>query len=127
MGAGSAGIFLLTPWKFRFILLLNGDAMDETEYNKKFSNLRILKSIQEYFKSDKDASTSVYPIRVPDELLLQSLKIQGAENADELINYVFKLGLTIWSEKLYQDEFGTTSALCSFIDLVKSRNNKLRK
>lgn len=100
--------------------------MDETEYNKKFSNLRILKSIQEYLKSDNDAPTSVYPIKVPDELLLQSLKIQGAENADELINYIFKLGLTIWSEKLYQDEFGTTSALCSFIDLVKNRN-KLRK
>ena len=98
--------------------------MDEKEYNKKFSNLMILKSIQEYLKSDEEAPTSVYPINVPDELLLQSLKIQGAENADELINYIFKLGLTIWSEKLYQDEFGTTSALCSFIDLVKSRNKR---
>jgi hypothetical protein len=100
--------------------------MDETEYNKKFSNLRILKSIQEYLKCESDASISVYPIKVPDELLLQSLKIQGAENADELINYIFKLGLTIWSEKLYQDEFGTTSALCSFIDLVKSRNKRIK-
>jgi hypothetical protein len=100
--------------------------MDETEYNKKYSNLRILKSIQEYFKSELDASTSVYPIKVPDDLLLQSLKLQGAENADELINYIFKLGLTIWSEKLYQDEFGTTSALSSFIDVVKSRNKKAK-
>lgn len=98
--------------------------MDETEYNKKYSNLRILKSIQEYLKSDTHAMTSVYPIRVPDDLLLQSLKSKGAENADELINYIFKLGLTIWSEKLYQDEFGTTSALCSFIDIVKSRNKR---
>jgi len=96
--------------------------MEEAEYNKKYSNLRILKSIQEYLKSDKDARTSVYPIKVPDDLLLQSLKYQGAENADDLINYIFKLGLTIWSEKLYQDEFGTTSALTSFIDIVKSRN-----
>lgn len=96
--------------------------MDEIEYRKKYSNLRILKSIQEYLKSDNDAPTSVYPIKVPDDLLLQSLKSQGAENADDLINYIFKLGLTIWSEKLYQDEFGTTSALSSFIDIVKDRN-----
>jgi len=100
--------------------------MDETEYNKKYSNLRILKSIQEYLKSENDAPTSVYPIKVPDDLLLQSLKSNGVENADELINYIFKLGLTIWSEKLYQDEFGTTSALCSFIDIVKSRNKRLK-
>jgi hypothetical protein len=100
--------------------------MDEAEFNKKFSNLRILKSIQEYLKSESDAQASVYPIKVPDELLLQSLKIQGAENADELINYVFKLGLTIWSEKLYQDEFGTTSALSSFIEVVKRRNKKIK-
>jgi hypothetical protein len=96
--------------------------MDEMEYNKKYANLRILKSVQEYLKSDAEASTSIYPIKVPDELLLQSLKLQGAQNADELINYIFKLGLTIWSEKLYQDEFGTTSALSSFIDKVKNRN-----
>jgi hypothetical protein len=100
--------------------------MDDVEYNKKYSNLRILKSIQEYLKSENDAITSVYPINVPDDLLLQSLKIQGAQNADELINYIFKIGLTIWSEKLYQDEFGTTSALCSFIDIVKSRNKRVK-
>jgi len=98
--------------------------MDDSEYNKKYSNLRILKSIQEYLKSERDAQTSVYPIKVPDDLLMQSLRYQGAENADELINYIFKLGLTIWSEKLYQDEFGTTSALTSFIDIVKSRNKE---
>jgi len=98
--------------------------MDEIEYKKKYSNLRILKSIQEYLKSDNDAPISVYPIKVPDDLLLQSLKTQGAENADALINYIFKLGLTIWSEKLYQDEFGTTSALSSFIDVVKERNKR---
>jgi hypothetical protein len=100
--------------------------MDEAEYNKKYANLRILKSIQEYLKSDRDAVTSVYPIKVPDDLLLQSLKTQGAQNADELINYIFKLGLTIWSEKLYQDEFGTTSALCTFIDIVKNRNKRTK-
>jgi hypothetical protein len=98
--------------------------MDEEEYNRKYSNLRILKSIQEYLKSETDAPTSVYPIKVPDDLLLQSLKSHGAENADELINYIFKLGITIWSEKLYQDEFGTTSALCSFIDIVRTRNKE---
>ena len=98
--------------------------MDEAEYKKKYANLRILKSIQEYLKSENDAVTSVYPINVPNDLLLQSLKSQGAKNADDLINYIFKLGLTIWSEKLYQDEFGTTSALCSFIDIVKNRNKR---
>lgn len=100
--------------------------MDELEYKKKYSNLRILKSIQEYLKSETDAPTSVYPIKIPDDLLLQSLKSQGAENADDLINYIFKLGLTIWSEKLYQDEFGTTTALSSFIDVVKDRNKKAK-
>jgi len=95
--------------------------MDESEYNK-----NIL--ISGYLKAFRNISSQRrMPLhRVshkgswwPADTVPQ---IPGAENADELINYIFKLGLTIWSEKLYQDEFGTTSALNSFIDIVKSRN-----
>ena len=50
--------------------------MDEEEYNKKYINLRILKNIQDYMKSEKQASSTVYPINVPDELLYQILKLQ---------------------------------------------------
>jgi hypothetical protein len=96
--------------------------MDEEEYKKKYINLRILKSIQEYLKSEEDSSTSVYPIKVPDDLLLQVLKSQGPKNTDQLIHQIFRLGLTLWSEKLYDDEFGSTDALNSFIQIVKKRN-----
>ena len=98
--------------------------MDEEEYNTKYSNLRILKSIQEYLKSESDSSTSVYPINVPDDLLLQTLKFEGAKNTDKLIHHIFKLGLTIWSEKLYDEAFGSPNALKSFIELVKERNRE---
>ncbi|MDB9823481.1 hypothetical protein OAC89_07270 [Deltaproteobacteria bacterium] len=97
--------------------------MDETDYEKKYQNLRILKSIQDYLKSESD-STSVYPIKVPDDLLLQVLKHQGPKAADDLINQIFKVGLTIWSEKLYSDSFGSTDALNSFIEVVKKRSKE---
>ncbi|MFC1867650.1 hypothetical protein ACFL0H_05905 [Thermodesulfobacteriota bacterium] len=96
--------------------------MDEEEYQKKFVNLKILKSVQEYLKSEGDSSTSVYPIKVPDDLLLQVLKLQGAKSADDLILHIFKLGLTFWSEKLFNDVFGSPGALSSFIEIVKKRN-----
>lgn len=95
--------------------------MDEKEYNKKYTHLRILKSVQDYLKSDSESSTSVYPIKVPDDLLLQALKLDGPEGADRLIRHIFKLGLTLWNEKLYDNEFGSPSELNKFIDLVKSR------
>jgi len=98
--------------------------MDENEYNRKYVNLRILKSIQEYLKSNVDAPTAVYPIKVPDDLLYQVIKSQGVENADKLIHHIFDLGLTIWSEKLYSDEFGSEQSLEEFIQLVKERNRE---
>ena len=98
--------------------------MDEAEYKKKYINLRILKSIQDYLKAEDNHSTSVYPINVPDDLLMQVLKLHGAENADHLIHHIFELGLRIWSEKLYHEEFGSTDALSSFIEKVKERNKQ---
>ena len=98
--------------------------MDEKEYNRKYVNLRILKSIQEYLKSNVNAPTAIYPIKVPDDLLYQVIKSQGVENADRLIHHIFDLGLTIWSEKLYNDEFGSEQSLEEFIQLVKERNRE---
>ena len=100
--------------------------MDEEEYNKKYVHLRILKSVQEYLKSDSDSSKSVYPIQVPDDLLLQVLKLHGPKNADKLIHHIFKLGLTLWNEKLYDDVFGSPDALQSFIELVKKRSKEIK-
>lgn len=96
--------------------------MEEEEYNRKYINLRILKSVQEYLKSDVDARTAVYPIKVPDDLLYQVIKSRGVENADKLIHHIFNLGLTIWSDKLYNEEFGSEKSLEDFIRLVKKRN-----
>jgi len=98
--------------------------MDEEEYKKKYANLRILKSVQEYLKSESDSSASVYPIKVPDDLLLQVLKSQGPKAADDLIHHIFKLGITLWSEKLYSDAYGSTHALNDFIELVKKRSRE---
>ena len=99
--------------------------MDEAEYKGKYINLRILKSIQEYLKKNgTTSSTAVYPIKVPDELLYQVLKLEGPENADKLIHEIFELGLTLWSEQLYDDVFGSEQNLEEFIELVKKRNKK---
>jgi hypothetical protein len=96
--------------------------MDEEEYNRKYANLRILKSIQEYLRSDSNSPTAVYPIRVPDDLLYQVLKLRGAEKTDKLIHSIFQLGLTAWSERLFDNEFGSERNLEMFIKLVKKRN-----
>jgi hypothetical protein len=95
--------------------------MDEREFQEKYLNLRILKSVQEYLKSDSNSSTAVFPIRVPDDLLFQLVRVQGAENADKTIHQIFKIGLSIWSEKLYNEVFGSPRNLESFIELVKRR------
>ncbi|RJR47648.1 MAG: hypothetical protein C4576_09310 [Desulfobacteraceae bacterium] len=100
--------------------------MDEEEYRVKYSNLRILKSIQEYLKEDGgEAQTALFPIRVPDDLLCQVVRLQGTESADELIHQIFRLGLTIWSERLYQDAFGSQRNLEEFIELVKERTREI--
>jgi len=98
--------------------------MDKEEYNKKYANLRILKSIQAYLKDQISASTAVYPIKVPDDLLYQVLKLQGPDTADKLINHIFQLGLNLWSDNLYDNVFGSEKSLEDFIKLVKKRNIK---
>ena len=98
--------------------------MDEEEYNSKYVNLRILKSIQEYLGEDSAPATGVYPVKVPDDLLYQVLKMQGPEKVDELIHHIFKLGLTLWSENLYNDVFGSPQSLEEFVELVKKRNKE---
>jgi hypothetical protein len=98
--------------------------MDEAEYHKKYVNLRILKSVQEYLKTESGSATALHPIRVPDELLYQVLKSQGPEKVDKLIHHIFELGLMQWSEELYNDVFGSQEKLEAFIKLVKKRNRK---
>ncbi len=115
-------------WLFGFfhliILRIERREMDQEEYNRKYVNLRILKSIQEYLSSDSDMPTAVYPIKVPDDLLYQVTGLEGAESTDKLIHHIFRLGLTLWSDKLYNDEFGSQQSLEEFIQLVKKRNQE---
>jgi hypothetical protein len=98
--------------------------MDEEEYRRKYVNLRILKSIQEYLKPEGDSSAALYPIEIPEDFLYQAARLQGAESADRLIHEVFELGLTLWSEKLYNDVFGSEENLEAFIELVKERGKE---
>jgi hypothetical protein len=98
--------------------------MDEEEYNWKYMNLRVLKSVQDFVKKENTSTTAVYPISVPDDLLYQVLKLQGPDSADQLISHIFKLGLNFWSEKLYNEVFGSEQNLEEFIELVKKRNIK---
>jgi len=101
--------------------------MEEEEFQKKYVNLRILKSIQEYLKkSDSDSSTSIYPIKIPDDLFLQVLKFQGPKGADDLIHHIFTMGLSLWTQNLYDDVFGSPGALSSFIEIVKKRNQETK-
>ena len=98
--------------------------MDEEEYKWKYVNLRVLKSVQDFLKTESTSTTAVYPINVPDDLLYQVLKMQGPEKVDELIHHIFRLGLTLWSEKLYNDVFGSPQSLEEFVELVKKRNRE---
>jgi len=98
--------------------------MDKEEFANKYLNLKILKSVQEYLKLEENESTAVYPIKVPDELLYQTLKQKGPKGADSAIHYIFKLGLGIWSENLYNATFGPQQSLEEFISLLKKQNNE---
>ncbi|MBW1668171.1 MAG: hypothetical protein JRI79_12735 [Deltaproteobacteria bacterium] len=98
--------------------------MDEQEYRRKYTNLRILKSVQDYLKSDTDSPTALYPLRVPDDLLYQVVREKGSEAADKLLHHIFKMGLTAWSEKLYNEAFGSEKNLEAFIELVKKRTKE---
>lgn len=96
--------------------------MDQEEFDRNYVNLKVLKSIQEYTKSEGASSAAVYPIRVPEELLYQVLKLQGPDNADKLIHHIFRLGLDIWSDEFFTEAFGTKEKLEEFIKLVRKRN-----
>jgi hypothetical protein len=98
--------------------------MDEEEFRKKYYHLRILKSVQEYLKADTNAAAAVYPVRVPEQLLYQLVKSEGAENADQVIHKIFKAGLTAWSEKMYQEVFGSQENLETFIELLKKKTTE---
>lgn len=98
--------------------------MDEQEFQKKYADLRILKGVQEYLKSEADTSSAVYPIRIPQELLYQLLRSQGPEDADQVIHQIFKIGLSVWSEHLFSTTFGNERSLKEFIELVRERNRK---
>jgi hypothetical protein len=98
--------------------------MDEQEYEKKYVLLRVLKSVRDYLKTDNNSSNAVYLIGVPDDLLYQVLKLHGAEKADKLIHHIFEVGLTLWSEVLYREVFGSKKSLEKFIELVKQRNRE---
>lgn len=98
--------------------------MRDEEFRRKYSNLRILKSIQEYLALDGKNVSAVYPIKVPDELLYQTIKIEGAERADKLIHRIFRMGLDLWSDNLYKEEFGSQKELEEFIQRVKEHNRK---
>jgi hypothetical protein len=98
--------------------------MDEEEYQNKYLNLRILKSVQEYLKSDTNSSTAVYPMRIPDDLLYQVLKLQGPDKVDKVVHHIFKLGLAVWSEKLYSEVFGSQETLEDFIEVMKKRTKE---
>jgi hypothetical protein len=98
--------------------------MDEEEFRKKYYHLRMLKSVQEYLKADTNAAAAVYPMRVPEQLLYQLVKSEGPEKADEVIHKIFKAGLMAWSEKTYQEVFGSQENLETFIELLKKRNTE---
>lgn len=100
--------------------------MDEQEYKKKYTNLMILKSVQDYLKSDSESSDSVYPVKIPDELFTRVLRLEGPEGLDRIVHHIFKLGLTLWNERLYDNEFGSPAALNEFIDIVKGKTESDR-
>lgn len=98
--------------------------MDEDEFKQKYAELRILKSIQEYQKSVDRSQTVVYPIRVPDDLIYQILRLQGPEELDKLIHEIFQVGLSAWSENLFNTAFGSQRRLEEFIELMKKKTRE---
>ncbi|MFH1082120.1 MAG: hypothetical protein V1751_01850 [Pseudomonadota bacterium] len=96
--------------------------MDKEEYNRKRINLKVLKSIQEYMKTEGAASSALYPIRVPEDLLYQVLRIQGPDSADKLIHHIFRMGLDLWSDEFFNEAFGSPRNLEQFIKMMKKRN-----
>ncbi|MBL6966820.1 MAG: hypothetical protein ISR62_00145 [Desulfobacteraceae bacterium] len=96
--------------------------MDQEEYNRKRINLKVLKSIQEYMKTEDAASSALSPIKVPEDLLYQVLRIQGPDSADKLIHHIFRMGLDLWSDEFFNEAFGSQRNLEQFIKMMKKRN-----
>jgi hypothetical protein len=96
--------------------------MDEEEYRGKYIPLRILKSVQAYLKDEGVGHAAVYPINVPEDLLLQILEHHGSKSVDDLIHEIFRIGLRIWAENLFMEVFGSTKDLEMFVEEVKRRN-----
>lgn len=98
--------------------------MDDQEFRKKYINLRVLKSAQDYIQDSGETPTAVYPIRVPEDLMYQVLKLHGPENVDKLLHEIFMHGLKVWSEAVFQTVFGSEEDLKEFIELLKHRSEE---
>ena len=98
--------------------------VNKGEYDNKYFALRLLKSIQDFLKAERNTATAVYPIKVPDDFLYQVLKFKGPEEADKLIAQIFKLGLELWSEQTFIDVFGSSKKLEEFVKLLKDRSKE---
>jgi hypothetical protein len=94
------------------------DNLETEDYGRKHFALRILKSIQEYLKSGNHGNSAVYPINVPNDLLVLVLKHHGTEFADELINEIFRIGVKAWAEEFYLEVFEGPENLESFVEEV---------
>lgn len=101
--------------------------MDEQEFQRKYQNLKILKNIQTYLKTEGEEESVVYPMRVPKELIYQMVRLQGAESADKLIHHILSIGISIWSEKLFQESFGSPENLKAFIEQLKEKEGKQKQ
>ena len=98
--------------------------MEEQEFKKKYVNLRVLKSAQDYIRDSGETPTAVYPIRVPEDLMYQVLKLHGPEHVDKLLHEIFMHGLKVWSEAVYQAVFGSEKNLEEFIEALKDRGEE---
>jgi len=85
--------------------------MDKKEHDLKYASLKILKSVQEYLKAEDPEDAALYPIKVPGDLLAQFVSLHGTDDTDKVIHAIFRLGLSLWADKLYQEVFGSTQRL----------------
>jgi hypothetical protein len=58
---------------------------------------------------------------VPNDFLIQILRHEGTDFADNLIHEIFRLGLKAWADQLYSEAFGNVNTLEAFIEEVKER------
>jgi hypothetical protein len=105
-------------------MVLKEKDVDEKEFENKYASLKILKGIHEYLKPEGKPETAVYPIRVPEDLVYQMLKLQGPKHLDSLIHSIFRIGLSVWSEKLYRKVFGSEKSLEEFVDELKKGSGR---